>query len=112
MTSAKITLALVAITLVVPAAAAEDDITFYMYGMGNKSCAYWQSSQATLYAGNSWIYGYWSGLNAFNNKDHMVGSKTDANGIVAEVKKVCAEHPSMSVSDATLAVYEMLAQGK
>jgi len=87
-----------------------------MYGMGHKSCAYWQSSQATLYEGNSWIFGYWSGANAFNDQNHMVGhmvgSKTDGNGIIAEVKKVCAGRPSMSVSDATLAVFEMLAQGK
>jgi hypothetical protein len=92
-------------------AAAEDGVTFFMFGWGLKSCAYWQALPATRDAGEWWIIGFWSGLNRFN-ENHMVGSKTDYNGIIAEVKKVCAGRPSMSVSDATLTAYKMLAQEK
>lgn len=83
-----------------------------MYGIGTKSCAYWQSSGATLAEGRAWAYGYWSGLNTFNNQDHMVGSRTDSDGIIGEVKKLCDSHPSITFGTAVLAVYGAMMEGK
>jgi hypothetical protein len=42
----------------------------------------------------------------------MVGSRTDGDGIAAEVKKVCEGQPSMSLSEAVLKVYNAMAEGK
>jgi hypothetical protein len=84
----------------------------YMFGIGLKSCAYWQSSPATVDEGRSWIVGHWSGLNTFNNQNHTVGSKTDGEGIIGEVKRVCDSRPSISLSNAVLSVYTAMAGAK
>ncbi|MBR0863665.1 hypothetical protein ACVIWV_005797 [Bradyrhizobium diazoefficiens] len=82
----------------------------YLYGLGLKSCGYWQSSPALFGEGKVWIFGFWSGMNVFNDGDHMVGSQTDAAGIVAEIKKVCEEAPSQSLGQATRTVYTKLSK--
>jgi hypothetical protein len=89
-------------------AAAAEEVTYTVFGMGLASCAHWQSSPATLGEGEAWVTGYWSGLNFFNENNHRVGSETDLAGIIAEIKKVCAGRPSMTLSHATNRAYEML----
>jgi hypothetical protein len=84
----------------------------YIIGIGLKSCSYWQSSPATSGEGEAWIYGNWTGLNIHNTQNRMVGSRTDGDGIVAEVKKVCEGQPFMSLSEAVLKVYNAMAEGK
>jgi hypothetical protein len=84
----------------------------HIFGIGAKSCAYWQSTPATVSEGHAWIYGYWSGLNTHSNKSRTVGSRTDGVGVVAEVKKICDARPSMTLTDATLSAYTEMAEGK
>ena len=49
-------------------------------GIGNQTCAYWQSSPDHQAEGVAWIYGFWSGLNYATNQDHMIGQNIDALG--------------------------------
>jgi hypothetical protein len=81
-------------------------------GIGLESCSYWQSSPATSDEGRAWIYGNWTGLNIHNTQNRMVGSRTDGDGIVAEVKKVCDGQRSMSLGEAVLKVYNAMAERK
>lgn len=79
------------------------------YGMGAGSCAAWQADPAHISAGNHYITGLWTGLNMFNPASHkMVGSKTDAVGIIGEVKLYCASHPSDALADAISETYVMM----
>lgn len=82
------------------------------FGIGRSSCATWQSNQANRTAGSNWLLGFWTGLNAANTSNNLVGAKTDGLGIIAEVEKICSQRPSMDLMDATTAVYSALAQGK
>jgi hypothetical protein len=74
-------------------------------GAGNYSCASWLSSHWE--EGGDWIVGYWSGRN-HDNANHLVGSATDHDGIIGEVRKVCQEQPSITVFQATGLVYSDL----
>jgi hypothetical protein len=40
-----------------------------------------------------------------NPKDHTVGSSTDGEGIIEEVRLVCQAHPPMGILDAENIVY-------
>jgi hypothetical protein len=51
--------------------------------------------------------GFWSGLNLANAR--TVGQHTDGEGIIAEVRKVCATRPSMTLVNATFAAYSEMA---
>lgn len=78
---------------------------------GSDSCATWQSDSAHREAGNWWIWGFWSGRNS--GRTALVGRSTDANGVIAEIKLTCQAQPSMTIVQATIAVYErMRAAGK
>ena len=81
----------------------------WIVGIGNFSCARWLSSAFLEGSGEAWIAGYWTGLNELSNTDHMVGHAVDNAGIYGEVKKVCTEHPSMQLPEATYQVYDMIA---
>jgi hypothetical protein len=80
---------------------------FWTLGIGSRSCATWQSNSSYQRDGTNWIYGYWTGLNnaQTNPKDRMIGSKTDPQGIISEVKKNCDNQPSMALFDATSLTY-------
>jgi hypothetical protein len=95
-----------------PGLALAQGVPTYIIGIGLESCSYWQSSPATSDEGRAWIYGNWTGLNIHNTLNRMVGSRTDGDGIVAEVKKVCEGQPSMSLGEAVLKVYNAMAEGK
>ena len=47
--------------------------------------------------------GFWSGLNLANAQ--TVGQYTDGEGIIAEVRKVCATRPSRTLVNATFTAY-------
>ena len=51
--------------------------------------------------------GFWSGLNRATgiNRMRVVGSTTDGDGIIEEVRKLCKEQPSLKISSATYEVY-------
>jgi len=74
-------------------------------GIGRQSCAYWQSTPARQSEGAIWIYGFWSGANWGNDRNHKVGEHTDSYGDVAEVKRTCDIQPSMTLFDAATKTY-------
>jgi hypothetical protein len=88
-------------------------VSLTVYGMGNESCAHWLSDSTFQRDGESWFMGLWSGLNIFNKVNHNVGSNTDGDGRLGEMKKFCEAHPSTKFMDAAEAVYnKMFREGK
>lgn len=61
------------------------------FGMGGYSCARAFASE-NLNQTQSWIFGFWSGVN--NTRGLQVGSHTDGDGVLGEVRRVCASHPA------------------
>jgi hypothetical protein len=88
--------------------ASAEEVGTLVFGVGARSCAYWQSSSELAYLGNAWVQGFWTAMNLSNGKNHAVGSQTDAAGILAEVKKTCAEAPSETLDQATLYTYRRM----
>jgi len=76
-----------------------------IFGTGLFSCATWDANPPYVAGMNAWILGYWSGLNSNNVGNHRVGKSTDANGILAEVHRVCSDRPSLSLFLATREIY-------
>jgi hypothetical protein len=74
-------------------------------GIGRMSCAHWLSQSVN--EGEGWILGFWSGLNYANAR--TVGQHTDGEGMIAEVRKVCASRPSMTLAGATFTAYSEMA---
>jgi hypothetical protein len=70
-------------------------------GIGRMSCAHWLSQ--SFNEGEAWILGFWSALN--HAKARMVGQHTNGEGIIAEVRKVCAGRPSMTLVGAAFTAY-------
>jgi len=64
------------------------------------SCASWKRDDSQ---GSIWILGYWSGRNVEAQK--AVGSTTDADGILDEVRLICKGQPSLPLLDAVAKVY-------
>lgn len=87
--------------------AREEDGLFWIWG-GQNSCATWLSSDEARAFGNEWIAGYWSGLNAHNDRNHMVGRNTDFQGIIGEIELLCRAEPSERISRVTGRVYVRL----
>jgi|ERR1700730_8191266 hypothetical protein len=82
----------------------------FLFGIGGKSCAFWLSNAGYKEQGKTWIYGYWSGLNAASQTNRMVGQNTDSDGIIGEIQKVCEAEPSMALITATDRVYRKLSK--
>lgn len=76
---------------------------YYLMGSGNSSCASWLENDEVELVGASWLMGFWSGMNAVTNQ--LVGSTTDSQGRLAEVKMVCVKQPSKLLVDAAIEVY-------
>lgn len=76
-----------------------------IFGIGLSSCAYWLSTPMRENEGMAWLLGYWSGVNAVNQKTHMVGASTDGEAIIAEIRKRCVAEPSTRMSDAVAITY-------
>ncbi len=62
-------------------------------GVGTMPCKYWLSTPQLEGEGNTWILGWWTGLNS-RNDDHWVGGHTDGNGIILAVKRECKGKPN------------------
>jgi hypothetical protein len=67
------------------------------------SCASWSKDRSQ---GSIWILGYWSGRNV--EGANGVGSTTDADGILEEVRLICKAEPSRPMIDAVDEVYKRL----
>ena len=96
--------ALLALRLMVEPALAQPQQAL-VAGIGRMSCAHWLSQ--SFNEGEGWILGFWSGLNLANAR--TVGQHTDGEGIIAEVRKVCATQPSMTLVKATFSAYSEMA---
>jgi hypothetical protein len=92
--------------MVEPALAQQQQVL--ITGIGRMSCAYWLSEPVN--EGEGWILGFWSGLNYANAR--TVGQHTDGEGIITEVRKVCASRPSMTLAGATFTVYSEMANSE
>lgn len=91
-------------------AAAEADDNIIGFGWGGKSCATWiGESGVKKVVMNSWILGFWTGLNAANTLSHRIGRSTDSEGVLGEVRLYCTSHPSEAILMATAEVYGQLA---
>ncbi len=79
---------------------------YFLMG-GTRSCAAWLSNGATKNAGDHYITGFWSGLNAFNQNTimRMTGNHTDNLGTIGEIEKICREKPSMDLQNAVFEIY-------
>ncbi|MBP0577948.1 hypothetical protein J8I29_01375 [Labrys sp. LIt4] len=77
-------------------------------GVGTMPCKYWLSTTRLEGEGNSWILGWWTGLNS-RNDNHWVGSRTDGNGIILAVKGVCQHQPDMLLMNAIDSVFKKMA---
>jgi hypothetical protein len=91
------------------ASAQNAGVKTHVSGIGTRSCAYWQSTPASINEGTAWIFGFWTGMNFGNSDNHFIGAQTDGPGIIAEVKKICNERPSNLLSFATIATYDAMA---
>jgi hypothetical protein len=76
-----------------------------MMGIGSMSCAHWQSTQALRLEGTIWIYGFWTGLNYVAAASGQPVSKVDSAAVLAEVKKTCAQRPSLVLASAVWTAY-------
>lgn len=74
-------------------------------GPGVATCATaWSRDHAPL--SFIWTQGMWSGLNSA--KAAAVGSRQDSVEIVAEVRKTCAQNPSLPLVKAVAATYSAM----
>lgn len=85
--------------------AQDTKVSVGMMGIGAMSCAHWRATKVHQSEGTVWIYGFWTGLNYVAAASDQPQSGTDAAGIVAEVKKRCAELPSQTLAGAVWDIY-------
>lgn len=84
---------------------------FLDFGAGNVSCATSLFPQYDV-STESWIAGFWSGLNYFSVKSRT-GLSSDEAGIVAEVRLYCRSHPSLKLLESVEYVYhDMMVAGR
>ena len=88
-----------------PSAQAYD---YMALGVGTMPCKYWLSTTRLEGEGNSWILGWWTGLNS-RNDNHWVGSRTDGNGIILAVKRECQHQPDKLLMNAIYSVFRKMA---
>ncbi|MBA3510396.1 hypothetical protein [Sphingomonas sp.] len=74
------------------------------------SCATAFSTEASENAVASWLTGYWSGLNV--GRGLAVGSTTDSNGILREVKLDCQKTPSATLHHSAHQTYNRMRANK
>jgi hypothetical protein len=85
----------------------------FIFGTGARSCAYWRSRPEFERDGEEWIAGYWGGLNRAASSRNITGGLSDGEGIIGEVKKICAAEPSTRLESAVVRVYNaFVASGK
>jgi hypothetical protein len=72
---------------------------------GTESCAAWLATPASETEGRWWIAGFWSGRNMQNGPNGRVGSSSDSEGIIGEIKRVCQAEPSLLLISAAGRVY-------
>jgi hypothetical protein len=75
---------------------------YMRFGWGVRTCAEW-----LMYPGNesteSWILGFWSGLNA--EREAKIGGSSDPHLILYATRKECEAHPDEHIADAAETAY-------
>lgn len=77
-------------------------------GVGTMPCKYWLSTPQLEGEGDTWILGWWTGLNS-RNDNHWVGGSTDGNGIILAVKKECQRQPEKLLMNIIDQVFKKMA---
>jgi len=72
---------------------------------GTQSCAAWLATPESEAEGIWWIAGFWSGRNMQNGPNGRVGSSSDSEGIIGEIKRVCQAEPSLLLINVAGRVY-------
>lgn len=72
---------------------------------GTESCSAWLATPVSETEGRWWIAGFWSGRNMQNSSNARVGSSTDSEGIIGEIRRVCQAEPSLLLINAAGRVY-------
>jgi hypothetical protein len=98
-----------AILLALESQDASAQSAYHSVGIGNRSCAFWLSDPRRENEGIAYLYGVWTALNMVNPRNGFVGSTTDNEGKIAEVKRVCLGKPSMAFVEAIAEVYTGIA---
>jgi hypothetical protein len=96
---------LVFAALVFPASAQDAKVSVEMIGIGNMSCAHWQSTKEHLLEGTVWIYGFWTGLNYVAAASDQAQAKIDVAAIAPAVEKTCARQMSQTLASAAWTTY-------
>lgn len=101
-----IRLVMLAFLVGVTSPVAREPVEVMTAGFGaQSSCAAWSKDDSQ---GSIWLLGYWSGRNVEAQK--AVGSTTDADGILDEVRLICEAEPSLPMASAVARVYATLAK--
>lgn len=72
---------------------------------GTQSCGAWLATPDSETEGRWWLAGFWTGRNMQNGSNGRVGSSTDSEGVIGEIKRVCQAQPSLLLITAAGQVY-------
>ncbi|WP_167558989.1 hypothetical protein [Bradyrhizobium canariense] len=97
--------ALVCAAPVSRSSAQDAKVSVDMMGIGDMSCAHWQSTRALRLEGTIWIYGFWTGLNYVAAASGQTETKVETAAAVVEVEKTCAQRPSQVLASAVWTAY-------
>jgi hypothetical protein len=86
----------------------------YILGIGRWNCATAFGAEHRAET-SAWIVGFWTGRNAArqapNGRRTQVGSRLEAEGVVAEVERACAQKPGMTMAAVADDTFVTLARG-
>jgi hypothetical protein len=74
------------------------------WGVGTQKCSTWLSAAPNKMIDN-WIWGYWSGLNTMNVKNHDVGSNLKGSAILEAVRTKCRLDAAIPIATAIEGAY-------
>jgi hypothetical protein len=92
--------------LIFVAGISPSEAKYWAVGQGRSSCASWLSHPEFERDGDQWIVGYWTAMNKYNKQNSEVGSRSDPEGILGEIKKICLAEPSSVLDDVVGRVYK------
>ena len=81
--------------------------------MGFPACAAWLSTPEHERDGESWLYGFWSGINqtALKINKINIGPNSNVDLMIDEMRTFCKREPSSTLVAAALRVFEMSQMG-
>ena len=80
---------------------------------GLPTCAAWLSTPAHEHDGESWLYGFWSGINQPASKINKIniGPKSNVDLMIDEMRTFCKREPSSALVAVALRGVEMSRAG-